>query len=101
MNDIKVIALFFRKSHVTKVSDMLAEHGMSVHRSTNYRWFIEYAPILRKNSKNINLFELSLLGSSWGAFDADGISAGHECYAHNVGVSAISSTSATLTFSEI
>ncbi|MGP2541174.1 hypothetical protein [Yersinia sp. 2541 StPb PI] len=27
------------------VSDMLAERGVSVHRSTIYRWFIEYAPI--------------------------------------------------------
>lgn len=38
------------------VSDMLAERGISVHRSTIYRWFIQYAPVLRKNSKNISLF---------------------------------------------
>ncbi len=25
------------------VSDMLAERGVSVHRSTIYRWFIQYA----------------------------------------------------------
>lgn len=33
------------------VSDMLAERGISVHRSTVYRWFIEYAPVLRKKHK--------------------------------------------------
>ncbi|CDH04399.1 hypothetical protein XBO1_1250002 [Xenorhabdus bovienii str. oregonense] len=33
------------------VSDMLAERGISVHRSTIYRWFVEYAPILRKKLK--------------------------------------------------
>lgn len=46
------------------VSDMLAERGISVHRSTIYRWFIEYAPFSVKNSKNINLFGLFPLGSS-------------------------------------
>lgn len=46
------------------VSDMLAERGISVHRSTIYRWFIEYATILRKNSKNINSFGLFPLGRS-------------------------------------
>ncbi|MEZ8657224.1 IS6 family transposase, partial [Vibrio splendidus] len=30
------------------LSDMLAERGISVNRSTIYRWFIEYAPTLRK-----------------------------------------------------
>jgi transposase, IS6 family len=30
------------------LSDMLAERGISVNRSTIYRWFIEYAPVLRK-----------------------------------------------------
>ena len=29
------------------VSDMLAERGISVNRSTIYRWFIEYSPALR------------------------------------------------------
>ena len=33
------------------VSDMLAERGISVHRSTIYRWFIQYAPVLRKKLK--------------------------------------------------
>lgn len=37
---------------------MLAERGISVHRAAIYRWFIEYACVLRKNSKNINLFGL-------------------------------------------
>lgn len=37
-------------------SDMLVERGISVYRFTIYRWFIEYTPILRKKSKNINLF---------------------------------------------
>lgn len=46
------------------VSDMLAERGISVHRSTIYRWFIEYAPVLRKNSKSISLFVLLPPGSS-------------------------------------
>ncbi len=46
------------------VSDMLAERGISVHRSTIYRWFIEYAPILRKKLKNINSFGQFPLGSS-------------------------------------
>jgi len=27
---------------------MLAERGISVNRSTIYRWYIEYAPVLRK-----------------------------------------------------
>ena len=30
------------------LSDMLAERGISVNRSTIYRWNIEYAPSLRK-----------------------------------------------------
>ena len=30
------------------LSDMLAVRGISVNRSTIYRWFIEYAPALRK-----------------------------------------------------
>ena len=30
------------------LSDMLQERGISVNRSTIYRWFIEYAPALRK-----------------------------------------------------
>lgn len=37
------------------VSDMLAEQGISVHRSTIYRWFIEYAPILRKKAQKISI----------------------------------------------
>ena len=46
------------------VSDMLAERGISVHRSTIYRWFIQYAPVLRKKLKNINSFVLLPPGSS-------------------------------------
>ncbi len=30
------------------LSDMLSERGISVHRTTLYRWFIEYSPALRK-----------------------------------------------------
>lgn len=33
------------------VSDVLAEREISVHRTTIYRWFIEYAPILSKKLK--------------------------------------------------
>ena len=31
------------------LSDMLAERGISVNRSTIYRWFIKYSPQLRKS----------------------------------------------------
>ena len=44
------------------VSDMLAERGISVHRSTIYRWFIEYAPILRKKLKK---YQFIRAVSSW------------------------------------
>ena len=33
------------------ISDMLAERGISVNRSTIYRWFIEFLPKLRKKSR--------------------------------------------------
>lgn len=33
------------------VNDMLAKRWISVHRSTIYCWFIEYAPILRQKLK--------------------------------------------------
>ncbi|CFR29136.1 transposase [Yersinia frederiksenii] len=44
------------------VSDMLAERGISVHRSTIYRWFIEYAPLLRKK---LNRYQFTYTDSSW------------------------------------
>lgn len=44
------------------VSDMLAERGISVHRSTIYRWFIEYAPVLRKKLKKYQFIRTT---SSW------------------------------------
>ncbi|CNB53778.1 IS6 family transposase [Yersinia intermedia] len=44
------------------VSDMLAERGISVHRSTIYRWFIEYAPILRQKLKR---YQFTHADSSW------------------------------------
>ncbi len=34
------------------ISDMLAERGISVDRSTIYRWFIEYSPSLRKKLRH-------------------------------------------------
>lgn len=34
------------------LSDMLAERGIAVNRSTLYRWFIEYSPKLRKTLRN-------------------------------------------------
>ncbi|GAL09428.1 mobile element protein [Vibrio astriarenae] len=43
------------------LSDMLQERGISVNRSTIYRWFIEYAPALRKK---INSLEQTLRGNS-------------------------------------
>ena len=44
------------------VSDMLAERGISVHRSTIYRWFIEYSPILREKLKK---YQFIRTVSSW------------------------------------
>ncbi len=44
------------------VSDILAERGISVHRSTIYRWFIEYAPVLRKKLKR---YQFTYPDSSW------------------------------------
>ena len=44
------------------VSDMLAERGISVHRSTIYRWFIQYAPVLRKKLKKYQFIRTT---SSW------------------------------------
>ncbi|MCB5320410.1 IS6 family transposase [Yersinia massiliensis] len=46
----------------TNVSDMLAERGISVHRSTIYRWFIEYAPLLRQKLKR---YQFTHADSSW------------------------------------
>lgn len=47
----------------TNVRAMLAERGILVHRSSIYRWFTKYAPILHKNSKNISLFMLFSSGN--------------------------------------
>ncbi|PSW05443.1 IS6 family transposase [Photobacterium lipolyticum] len=45
-----------------KLSDMLAERGISVNRSTIYRWFIEYAPALRKKLRRHQFIRTD---SSW------------------------------------
>lgn len=44
------------------VSDMLAECEISVHRSTIYQWFIEYAPILRQKLRR---YQFTHADSSW------------------------------------
>ncbi len=44
------------------LSDMLAERGISVNRSTIYRWFIEYAPALRKKLRRHQFIRTD---SSW------------------------------------
>lgn len=44
------------------ISGMLAESRISVHRSTIYRWFIEYAPVLRKKRKR---YQFIRTVSSW------------------------------------
>ena len=44
------------------LSDMLAERGISVNRSTIYRWFIEYAPSLRKKLRHHQFIKMN---SSW------------------------------------
>ncbi|WP_305812742.1 IS6 family transposase [Photobacterium leiognathi] len=44
------------------ISDMLAERGISVNRSTIYRWFIEYSPALRKK---LHRYQFIRVDSSW------------------------------------
>ncbi len=44
------------------LSDMLQERGISVNRSTIYRWFIEYAPALRKKLRRHQFIRAD---SSW------------------------------------
>ncbi len=44
------------------LSDMLQERGISVNRSMIYRWFIEYAPALRKKLRRRQLIRAD---SSW------------------------------------
>ena len=44
------------------VSDMLAERGIFVNRSTIYRWFIEYSPKLRKKLRR---YQFTTTDSSW------------------------------------
>ena len=44
------------------VSDMLDEHGISLYRLMIYRWFIEYAPVLRKKLKKYQFIQAV---SSW------------------------------------
>ncbi len=44
------------------ISDMLAERGISVDRSTIYRWFIEYSPSLRKKLRRYQFINTD---SSW------------------------------------
>ena len=43
------------------VSDMLAERGIFVNRSTIYRWFIEYTHKLRKGLLQITLLSIDLI----------------------------------------
>ena len=47
-NSAKTQNPFFSLSNLATLIDMLAERGISVNRSTIYRWFIEYSPKLRK-----------------------------------------------------
>lgn len=50
----------------TNVGDILVESGISVHRLTIYRWFIEYAPILRQKLKKILIHSgYFLLAARW------------------------------------
>ncbi len=44
------------------ISDMLAERGFQVNRSTIYRWFIEYSPALRKK---LHRYQFVRVDSSW------------------------------------
>jgi len=44
------------------LSDMLAERGISVNRSTIYRWFIEYASVLRKKLRR---YQFIRTDTSW------------------------------------
>ena len=44
------------------LSDMLAERGVFVHRSTIYRWFIHYGPILHKKLRR---YQFTRIDSSW------------------------------------
>ncbi len=44
------------------ISDMLAKRGISVDRSTIYRWFIEYSPSLRKK---LRYYQFIKTDSSW------------------------------------
>ena len=44
------------------LSDILTERGISVNRSTNYRWFIEYASTLRKKLRRHQFIRTD---SSW------------------------------------
>lgn len=45
------------------LSDMLAERGISVNRSTIYHWFIEYSPKLHK--KLCRNYQFIKIDSSW------------------------------------
>ncbi len=45
------------------LSDMLAERGISLNRSTIYRWFIEYSPKFRKKLRRN--YQLIQTDSSW------------------------------------
>ena len=44
------------------LSDMLAERGVFVNRSTIYRWFIHYGPILHKKLRR---YQFTRTDSSW------------------------------------
>ena len=44
------------------LSDMLAERGILVNRSTIYRWFIQYGPALRKKLRR---YQFTRIDTSW------------------------------------
>jgi len=44
------------------LSDMLAERGVFVNRSTIYRWFIHYGPILHKK---LSRYQFTRIDSFW------------------------------------
>ncbi|SKA72651.1 hypothetical protein SAMN02745132_04773, partial [Enterovibrio nigricans DSM 22720] len=52
----------FAPMNYANLSYMLQERGISVNRSTIYRWFIEYAPVLRKKLRRYQFLKRCLSG---------------------------------------
>ena len=50
------------RNELRKPHDMLAESGEFVNRSTIYRWFIHYGPILHKKLRR---YQFTRIDSSW------------------------------------